>query len=188
MVLFEDTLRFWVKLGLLDVVLPFILIFTIVYALLQRTKVLGEKNGEPKQKLNAMVALVVGLASVAALQTVTFVQKLAQWSAIAVVVILGFWIVLGLVGVGEVKKKSIPTTIGMIIAILFGLYSLGAWNYLDLSWLNAILIPVLIIIFFIGVIWFIAREQKTETKPAGKKGTGKFTAGEERPVGPSKED
>ena len=43
--------------GLTDVLLPFLLIFVIIYAILMKTKILGES----KKNLNVVVALVVGL-------------------------------------------------------------------------------------------------------------------------------
>ena len=51
---FVRTLEGW---GLTDVLLPFLLIFVIVYAVLQKTKILGEA----KKNLNVVVAVIVGL-------------------------------------------------------------------------------------------------------------------------------
>ena len=51
---FVRTLERW---GLTDVLLPFLLIFVIVYAILQKTKILGED----KKNLNVVVAIVIGL-------------------------------------------------------------------------------------------------------------------------------
>ena len=51
---FLRTLQDW---GLIDVLLPFLLIFTIIFAILQKTKILGED----KKNLSVVVAVVVGL-------------------------------------------------------------------------------------------------------------------------------
>ena len=51
---FVRTLENW---GLTDVMLPFLLIFVIVYAILQKTKILGEG----RKNLNVIIAVVVGL-------------------------------------------------------------------------------------------------------------------------------
>ena len=51
---FIRTLDRW---GLTDVLLPFLLIFVVIFAILQKTRILGEE----KKNLNAAVALVVGL-------------------------------------------------------------------------------------------------------------------------------
>ena len=55
-------------LGVLDVIVPFILIFTIVFAVLQKTKILGthEVGGKevPRKNFNAVIALVMALAAI----------------------------------------------------------------------------------------------------------------------------
>jgi len=52
------------NIGFLDVLLPFVLIFTIVFAVLQKTKILGEENGKPRKNFNVIIALVMGLGAV----------------------------------------------------------------------------------------------------------------------------
>ena len=51
---FIDMMESW---GLTDVLLPFTLIFTIMFAILQKTRVFGEE----KKNINMVVALVFGL-------------------------------------------------------------------------------------------------------------------------------
>ena len=45
------------RAGFVDVVLPFLLIFTIMYAIFQKTHILGEK----KKNFNAVISLVISL-------------------------------------------------------------------------------------------------------------------------------
>jgi len=55
------------EIGIMDVLLPFILVFTIVFAVLQKTKILGHEEGndkKPKKNFNAAIALVMALAVV----------------------------------------------------------------------------------------------------------------------------
>jgi hypothetical protein len=62
---FGGVIDFITRLGFYDVLLPFLLTFTIVYAILDKTKVFGvEKIGEDKvgkRNLNSIVAFVMGL-------------------------------------------------------------------------------------------------------------------------------
>jgi len=46
---FRNTLDFFDNIGIFDVVLPFLLVFTIVFALLERTKVFGVEEIEGKK-------------------------------------------------------------------------------------------------------------------------------------------
>ena len=54
---FFITMNNW---GLWDIMLPFILVFTVMFAMLQKTNVLGEN----KKNLNMAVSLVLGLSFV----------------------------------------------------------------------------------------------------------------------------
>ena len=53
----DNAIRSIDNYGVTDVVLPFLLIFVIFYAILQKTKVLGDG----KKNLNIIIAIVVGL-------------------------------------------------------------------------------------------------------------------------------
>ncbi len=56
MALFENIGYYLQAYGILDFLLPFILVFTIVYAVMQKTKILGDKKN-----FNVIIALVLGL-------------------------------------------------------------------------------------------------------------------------------
>ena len=65
MSVFRESIEFLAKLGVYDVVLPFLLVFTIVFAILDKTKMLGVEKGKDdreytKKNLNAMIAFVMG--------------------------------------------------------------------------------------------------------------------------------
>ncbi|MBD3209715.1 hypothetical protein GF367_04865 [Candidatus Woesearchaeota archaeon] len=53
------------EIGILDILLPFILIFTVIFAIMQRTKILGkDEEGKPMKNFNVVIALVMSLAAV----------------------------------------------------------------------------------------------------------------------------
>jgi hypothetical protein len=64
MVAYEGIFGQWIsnleQLGLLDVLLPFLLIFTITFAVLQKSRILGEDS----KRFNTIVSLVLALAVV----------------------------------------------------------------------------------------------------------------------------
>ena len=84
----RNAIDLFVSIGLYDVILPFLLVFTLMYAFLDKTRVLGSEkywksSGEsieiPKKNLNAMVAFVTGLFVVLSAQLVAIInQVLAQ--------------------------------------------------------------------------------------------------------------
>ena len=68
----RGVLGFFVDIGIYDVVLPFLLVFTIVFAIFDKTKVLGTEvidgHKYPKKNLNAIVAFVILLSTCAMLR------------------------------------------------------------------------------------------------------------------------
>ena len=85
----RNAIDLFVSIGLYDVILPFLLVFTLMYAFLDKTRVLGTENywrkGSsdpvqiPRKNLNAMIAFVTGLFVVLSAQLVGIInQVLAQ--------------------------------------------------------------------------------------------------------------
>jgi len=109
---FRGIIEFFGVIGIFDVVLPFILVFTVVFAILEKTKVFGTERwvtsaGEqvgtamPKKNLNAMVAFVMGFLVVASTQLVAIVNE-----ALANVVVLLLVSVCFLLLIGSFYKET----------------------------------------------------------------------------------
>ena len=102
---FRQVLVFFDKIGLFDVVLPFLLVFTIVFAILEKTKVLGTEEIEghkyTKKNLNAIASFVMAFLVVASAKLVEIIVKV---SSNAVVVL--FLSVLFLLLVGSFYKEG----------------------------------------------------------------------------------
>src|SRR3989344_5132440 len=83
---FRDSFAFLDKIGVFDVVLPFILVFTIVFAILDKTRVLGtdDISGKkyPKKNLNSMVAFVTAFFVVASSKLVEIITSVSANAAI----------------------------------------------------------------------------------------------------------
>jgi len=56
MATFETLVYYLETYGVLDVLLPFLLVFTIIYAVLLKTKILGDRKN-----FNVIIALILGL-------------------------------------------------------------------------------------------------------------------------------
>ena len=81
--------------GFFDVILPFLLVFTILFGILEKTKIFGvEKIGDktyPKKNLNAMVAFVIAFFVVAAKNVVQVLQ--VSLPNVTLVLIIVIWFV-----------------------------------------------------------------------------------------------
>ena len=105
---FRGVLKFFDKIGLFDVVLPFLLVFTIVFALLEKTRVFGtEKYGNEevsKKNLNSLAAFVIAFFVIASSK---LVELITQISANVVLLVLASTLFILLAGsFSEQKEKG----------------------------------------------------------------------------------
>jgi len=74
-----------------EAILPFLLIFTIVFAVLQKARIFGSE----KKQIDAIVALVVGLLAISFRYAVGIIVGLIPFLAVSLVIILVLIILLG---------------------------------------------------------------------------------------------
>tara|TARA_Y100000310_G_scaffold281722_1_gene302403 strand:+ start:39004 stop:39579 length:576 start_codon:yes stop_codon:yes gene_type:complete len=102
---FREIIDFFAKIGVFDVVLPFLLVFTIVFALLERTKVFGIEKIDGKEytkkNLNSAAAFVIAFLVVASSELVGVITEVSSKF-----VVLLFLIVLFLLLVGSFFKEE----------------------------------------------------------------------------------
>lgn len=96
-----NAVNFFRDFGLFDVILPFLLVFAIVFSILEKTKILGEEKtkkdeiGTPKRSLNAMVAFVSAMLVVATNKVVTTINTALPNVILLVIVIVLFLMLIG---------------------------------------------------------------------------------------------
>lgn len=96
---FRGTLIFFDRLGIYDVILPFLLVFTIMFAILEKTKVLGTEvidgKKQTKKNLNAMTAFVVAFLTVASSRIVAVINQTAAHIVILLLLSIFFLLLVG---------------------------------------------------------------------------------------------
>ncbi len=105
---FREAFAFLETLGVFDVVLPFLLVFTIAFAMLEKTKVFGTENIDgkvyTKKNLNALASFAISFFTVASARVV---DALTQISANAVILMFAAVFFLMLIGsFSEEKDKG----------------------------------------------------------------------------------
>ncbi|MGV8141106.1 MAG: hypothetical protein ACP5NW_01540 [Candidatus Woesearchaeota archaeon] len=172
------------EIGIVDVILPFILIFTIVFAILQKTKILGTEPGDdkkPKKNYNIVVALVMGLAVIIPHVTGSYPtpesdivniinQALPNVSVVLVAVIM-MLLLIGVFGGGVDFTKSKLSGWIVVSAILLTLFIFGtAANWWQIpQWMGFMLDAdtqalVVILLVFGLLIAFITADEKPVDK------------------------
>jgi len=181
MALVQDVIAFLGRLGLWDVVLPFILVFTVTYAILERTKVLGTEDGKPKHRFNAMFAVVIGFIVLIAVDTLNVINMFSEMIVILILVAVCIAVIFGFFGFQEFHKKWYFMAIAVLVFGIASLYVLGAFDYLDWNALRRYEGVIVGLIIFFVVLWIILRPaKKEETEEEKKKKAGETPAPEEK--------
>jgi len=148
-------------IGFYTVALPFLLIFTIIFALLEKIQIFGEKS----KRFNLLIALVMAFLVIRVQSLVELMNNfLPQISFLAVVLIV-FLLLLGLLMGRNVALSKFPLLIGVVIVAGFIVYALatssGAFATGLPAWLKLTSqdrnILIAIGLFFV-FIWFVIAE------------------------------
>ncbi len=97
-------------------VLPFLLIFFIVFAILEKTKLFGEG----KKQLNALTAFVIGLIFVGAVSPKLVVENMILFLTVAIVIVFVILIIWGFI-FGDEKGFKTADWMKWILGILSGI-------------------------------------------------------------------
>jgi len=96
---FREVIEFLGQIGVYDVVLPFLLVFTILFAILEKTEVFGtETHGDKKytkKQLNAMVAFSVGFLVVASGSLVALINQAVAHTMVLLIISVFFMVLVG---------------------------------------------------------------------------------------------
>ncbi|MFA4960932.1 MAG: hypothetical protein WC548_04695 [Candidatus Pacearchaeota archaeon] len=148
--------------------LPFLLTFVVVFAVLQKSKVLGDG----KSQIDAMVAFVIGLILIGFPQPREIVVGLMPWIAVGVSVILVFMILYGFVA-GDLSKA--PDWMKITFGILAGIFTLGVVlgvtglgstiiNYFNGTGNSDIWMALVMLILIVGAAIIVMRGSKGKEK------------------------
>lgn len=130
-----NAVDFFKEFGLFDVILPFLLVFSIVFAILEKTRILGEEKikdvSMPKRSLNATVAFVMGMLVVATNKIVTAINTALPNVVFLAVIIISFLMLVGIFfKEGEFdfanKEKGWVVVFMFVLLILIGLIFLDS--------------------------------------------------------------
>ena len=165
---FSNLAYYFQTFGIMDILLPFILVFTIVFAVMQKTKILGDKKN-----FNVMIALVLALIFIAPHITGTYplgydpVQVMnSALPSISLVAIASIMLLLlmGIFGAGWADSALPFIAFGAVgfVVYIFGA-SLNFWTSPNdvFGWWSSETTELMIIILVFGIIvWFITKEDK----------------------------
>lgn len=151
----------WENLGFFHIALPFLLVFTLVFAILQKTRILGPES----KQFNAIVAIIIGALTVRNQFIVELIQRFLPNISMFVIIALMFLLLVGIFG----GKEFSGFTGGWMLAVAIISFLLVGWaltaDFLfappwlfDLFLLQDVSALALIGAFAFG-LWFVLHEE-----------------------------
>lgn len=187
---FRGMIGFLDTIGIYDVVLPFVLVFTIAFAILEKTRVLGteeiDKVKYTKKPLNALVAFVISFFVVGSGELVGILTTVSSQAVILLMASILFLLLVGsfwqekehgvfLEGAYN-KLFMVIMFVGIVLIFLNAIKTKSGKSWLDFgwswlsknwnnNWVSAIIFLVIVIIF----MYFVLREPRKKEEKKEKK-------------------
>ncbi|MGV8169064.1 MAG: hypothetical protein ACP5N3_03330 [Candidatus Nanoarchaeia archaeon] len=179
-------MAFLERLGVFETVLPFLLVFTLVFAFLEKTKIFGtekykSESGKEydvtRKNMNSMAAFCIAFFVIASAQLVKLISEVTSKVMIILILIFCFMLVVGVMR--KEDKEGFQLGKGWIIAFeviafvaiaLIFLNALGwlddIFNFITGVWGSEATASLILIIIIVGFMFFITWG---DNKPGEKK-------------------
>jgi hypothetical protein len=189
---FRNVLIFFEKLGIYDVVLPFLLTFTIFFAVLERTKVLGTEKVEgpaggemgTKKNLNAIVAFCGAFFVIASSKMVGIIHKSLPNIILLLLIMISYML---LIGVFHSEKEEVLLE-GAWKKFMMGIMFIGvvlifanaipasngepwldyAYDYIVNNFDSTAVSAIVLTIIVIGLMAFITKDESPKSDAKSK--------------------
>lgn len=179
---FRNMIEFLDRIGIYDVILPFLLVFTAIFAILEKTKVLGYEEVDGKKytrkNQNSMIAFVIAFLVVASSELVRTINEALANVVLLVLLSICFMMLVGSLNTGdkefqlEGKWKTtfmIIFFVGVVGIFLHAIHYKDqpfleyAWDYItdnwDTNWFGSLILMSIIV----GFMFFITKDPKKES-------------------------
>ena len=141
-------------MGFFDVALPFLLIFTVFYAMLSKINLFGEE----KQSINVVVSLITAFLFVRATDLVAIMNEFLPQISFITIALITFMLLIGILG-AKTKFSGFGLGLGFVLAAGAVLFSLGTTSGVLQNipdWINLTQYDRNILVFIAGVGILIA--------------------------------
>lgn len=166
MVDFMTVLDQWESFGVFNVLLPFLLVFAITFAILEKIQLFGQKR-----QINGIIAAIMGILLVRNQYVVGIINRFLPNISLFMIIILMFLLLIGIFAGGSTRFRGSLLGFAMVISFIFVLWSLSS-NFLgDTLGLPDFLTNlddqtksiIWFVAIFVAVIYFVTKD------PSGSK-------------------
>ncbi len=132
-----DALDFAGEIGFFDTIIPFVLVFALIYGILRFTKILGDPDEKRTNAINVVIAFAISFLVIATTNIVQMINEFVPNTALLLVIALMLLLLLGFAGfktqdyLGN-QKTGAKIIAGVLVVIFVGVlfYTFG-WNILS---------------------------------------------------------
>jgi hypothetical protein len=151
-------------------ILPFLLVFVLIFAILQKSKLFGEG----KSQIDALISLAIALILIGMPAPRNLIVSLIPWLAVALVVLFIILIIYGLGGEYDPDPKKglkLPKwfnktvlMVAIIFVVVLVLTVTDAWNSI-FGWVNdsSIFSNVLLLAIIAFALWIALKKESSNT-------------------------
>jgi len=170
----RDVLIVMEQIGFTEIVLPFIIVFTVVFAVLQKSRVLGaDAKGNPKTNYNAMVAFVIGFFVLIMFKTLKAITLFTRYVVILLVAFVFLGIILSFIG-GRLYMSGAVKFVGLALILFVLLESLVMAGIIPEDTAYRVIFPLLVAVLVAGaIVAFATSGKEGPVKAPEKKKTPK---------------
>lgn len=145
-------------------ILPFLLVFVLIFAILQKTKVLGEG----KSQIDALVSLSIALILIGFPTPRDMIVNIIPWLGVALVVLLVFFLLYGFTGADFSKGEGLPKPVkngimvlAMIFVVALVIWASGFWPTIQ-GWFSGSdsILGNVVMVIVVGVALWVALGKK----------------------------
>lgn len=163
-----SAIEFLQDFGFFDVILPFLLVFTIVFGILEKTKIFGVEKVDdkeyPRKGINSMIAFVIAFFVVAAREVVASIQVSIPQVILVLITLVCFMLLVGtFMGDKQFNFEEKGKWLAFLMVIIFIsviLIFLNSFGWLDsvfayLAEHTYLLAPVAFVIIIVVAIMYV---------------------------------
>ena len=156
--------------GVYEIALPFLLVFTVIFGALNKANIFGNK------KFDGVIALVVAFLIVREDVFISFMNDILSRFSVLIVVVVAFLIIFGIFGAGTGTFTKGLMTVLIVGSLIVGVYILfemmdehGITDGTDIDdWWDEHWETVMIVIFVILVFWLLISSTGDAERGFGK--------------------
>ena len=147
----------WEQAGVFNYVLPFLLIFAVIFGILEKTNIFGSKDGKSSKGINVVIAIAIGFLSLQFNFVSLFFSEIFPRLGIGISIILAVLILAGLF-INPKNKGWMGglSAIALLVAIVVVFASLDSYSWYTGSgigyWLGHNWATIVGVLVFLGLL------------------------------------